>query len=296
MGVWESWCTARGTSRKPASGTSWASMPVVEPTNTIESRSWPASTRASATASAGRTWPAVPPPAMTANTRPVRSDMLVACGHGLRHRHGWPCRATFSEQAGGRHGDQQRRAAERDERQRHAGDRQQPDHRPDVDDACTTIHAVMPPASSMPNRSGARSARADAEDGERRRTGDDEQARRRSPSSSPMMAKMKSVWASGRKPHFARLSPRPTPVKPPDAMPTSDCESCQRRRWRSRFGWRKHESRARRTDELGDEDHATTRQPAGHRASGTSGVPADEQHREHDRRDHDAVPRSGCAA
>ena len=37
-----------------------------------------------------------------------------------------------------------------------------------------------------------------------------------------MMAKMKSVWASGRNPHLARLSPSPMPVMPPDAMPTSD--------------------------------------------------------------------------
>ena len=37
-----------------------------------------------------------------------------------------------------------------------------------------------------------------------------------------MMAKMKSVWAYGRKPHLARLAPRPTPVMPPPAMPTRD--------------------------------------------------------------------------
>ena len=31
---------------------------------------------------------------------------------------------------------------------------------------------------------------------------------------SPMTAKMKSVWAYGRKPHLARLSPSPMPVMP----------------------------------------------------------------------------------
>ena len=40
-----------------------------------------------------------------------------------------------------------------------------------------------------------------------------------------MMAKMKSVWASGRKPHFSLLAPSPTPVTPPDAMPISDCHT-----------------------------------------------------------------------
>ena len=38
-----------------------------------------------------------------------------------------------------------------------------------------------------------------------------------SPSSSPMIAKMKSVCASGRPPHFSRLAPRPTPHQPPRA-------------------------------------------------------------------------------
>ena len=42
------------------------------------------------------------------------------------------------------------------------------------------------------------------------------------PSSSPMMAKTKSVWASGRNPHFARLAPRPVPDTPPEATPMSD--------------------------------------------------------------------------
>jgi len=37
----------------------------------------------------------------------------------------------------------------------------------------------------------------------------------RRPSSSPMMLKMKSVWASGRKNSFCRLSPSPSPKRPP---------------------------------------------------------------------------------
>ncbi len=42
------------------------------------------------------------------------------------------------------------------------------------------------------------------------------------PSSSPTMAKMKSVCASGRKNSFCRLSPMPTPVAPPAPKLISD--------------------------------------------------------------------------
>ena len=44
-----------------------------------------------------------------------------------------------------------------------------------------------------------------------------------SPSSSPMMLKMKSVWASGRKKSFCRLSPSPSPKRPPEPTEMSDC-------------------------------------------------------------------------
>ena len=82
--------------------------------------------------------------------------------------------------------------------------------------ACPTIHAVMPAASS--SRSGRGPA---ARSGRRARRGA-RTGRRRArvptrPSSSPMMAKMKSVWALGRKPHLARLAPRPTPASVPGA-------------------------------------------------------------------------------
>ena len=43
------------------------------------------------------------------------------------------------------------------------------------------------------------------------------------PSSSPMMAKMKSVCAFGRNSHLARPCPRPTPVHPPLPSAISDC-------------------------------------------------------------------------
>ena len=38
-----------------------------------------------------------------------------------------------------------------------------------------------------------------------------------SPNSSPRIAKMKSLSALGRYPHFSRLSPGPSPHRPPDA-------------------------------------------------------------------------------
>src|SRR5215475_10953906 len=43
------------------------------------------------------------------------------------------------------------------------------------------------------------------------------------PSSSPMMLKMKSVCASGRKNSFCLLSPSPSPKKPPEPTEISDC-------------------------------------------------------------------------
>ena len=44
-----------------------------------------------------------------------------------------------------------------------------------------------------------------------------------SPVSSPTMAKMKSVWASGSQPYFSIECPIPTPKNPPDASPYRDC-------------------------------------------------------------------------
>ena len=43
------------------------------------------------------------------------------------------------------------------------------------------------------------------------------------PNSSQIIAKMKSVCASGRKKSFCRLSIRPTPENPPDPTAMSDC-------------------------------------------------------------------------
>ncbi|OGF04172.1 MAG: hypothetical protein A2509_08515 [Candidatus Edwardsbacteria bacterium RIFOXYD12_FULL_50_11] len=44
----------------------------------------------------------------------------------------------------------------------------------------------------------------------------------RSPPSSPMMEKMKSVWASLTNRNFCRLCPSPTPKNPPEPIPRRD--------------------------------------------------------------------------
>ncbi len=48
-----------------------------------------------------------------------------------------------------------------------------------------------------------------------------------SPSSSPTMAKMKSLCASGSHAHFSRLAPRPRPHQPPEASAHMPCVGCQ---------------------------------------------------------------------
>src|SRR5690606_4765963 len=80
--------------------------------------------------------------------------------------------------------------------------------------AWNEIQPVIPVANIFPNRSGARAATAHPATA---------RAMKRpmtviapiKPVSSPMMAKMKSVWALGRENHRARLAPRPTPKIPP---------------------------------------------------------------------------------
>src|SRR6185437_4461973 len=47
------------------------------------------------------------------------------------------------------------------------------------------------------------------------------------PSSSPMIAKMKSLVDSGSQPHFSRLAPRPTPKMPPEPSAYLPCVDCQ---------------------------------------------------------------------
>jgi hypothetical protein len=89
--------------------------------------------------------------------------------------------------------------------------------------ACDTTQAVMPAATSVPKRSGAcRAARTPSTAKATNRATTTRAPM--SPVSSPMMAKMKSVWALGRNPHFDRLAPRPTPVRRPEATPVSDWE------------------------------------------------------------------------
>ncbi len=88
--------------------------------------------------------------------------------------------------------------------------------------ACAITHTVTPAASSEPNRSGAGIAmRTPSTANTANRPSTRKHPIR--PSSSPMMAKMKSVCALGRKFHFERLAPSPTPVKPPLPSAINDC-------------------------------------------------------------------------
>ncbi len=89
--------------------------------------------------------------------------------------------------------------------------------------ACPTTHTVAPAAISAPNRSGARSA-ARVPSTPKATNSPITRKQPISPSSSPMMAKMKSVCALGRKFHLARPAPSPTPVRPPLPSAMSDCE------------------------------------------------------------------------
>ena len=95
----------------------------------------------SASASAGKTWPPVPPPL-------IRTSVVVTGARGARcsprcsPRRGARCAvrgdATLAghvhEDAGAGHGGDQRRPPERHERERDAGDGQESDDRTDVDD------------------------------------------------------------------------------------------------------------------------------------------------------------------
>ena len=86
---------------------------------------------------------------------------------------------------------------------------------PMLSSACTTTQVVMPTARSMPKRSGARSAAMIPATPITTKPQITEAAPSM-PSSSATIAKMKSVWANGRKPHFALA--RPTPLHPPLVM------------------------------------------------------------------------------
>ena len=90
--------------------------------------------------------------------------------------------------------------------------------------AWLAIHVVIPTASRLPKRSGARVAarspnQARAKNATRSMTAPNR------PSSSPTTEKMKSVWALGRRPHFCRPPPRPRPKMWPEPNPMSDCQT-----------------------------------------------------------------------
>ena len=88
----------RGSSSlQPRAGTTRASTPRAVPTNTTSTSARPWT--ASATATAGKTWPPVPPPAMRSVGRLTRRslDVLEVLGQGARPR--TRCRGTFRRDA-----------------------------------------------------------------------------------------------------------------------------------------------------------------------------------------------------
>src|ERR1019366_938311 len=121
----------RSVTSKPASGTRVASIPRLEPTKRPVERSWPRPTSASPTASAGWTWPAVPPPVRSAKVRAepfckgvTRPSLSPRCTLA-------PC---DPEQQSGRHQHKdQGGSAVGDERERDSGHRKGIDNSADVD-------------------------------------------------------------------------------------------------------------------------------------------------------------------
>ena len=100
--------------------------------------SWPRSRSAVAMASAGSTWPAVPPPVtrtfIDVSRAALRGPAGARCGPAPGCSGLGPLDRHVHQHAGGQHRGEQRRPAEADERQRHAGDRQEPEHGADVDE------------------------------------------------------------------------------------------------------------------------------------------------------------------
>ena len=84
------------------------------------------------------------------------------------------------------------------------------------------IQPTIPPASRAPKASGARiEARTPRQPSRKKAVMTARQPM--SPSSSPMIAKMKSVWASGSHWNFWIELPSPTPRSPPLPSASSDC-------------------------------------------------------------------------
>ena len=117
------------SSGKPACGTKRISIPRSVPTNTLPC-SLPGYSHSRATASAGKTWPPVPPPAISSfkflgsAASPTLACLLHAQARLL---------ADVQEHAGGQQHHQQARAAVADERQRNSLGRHHPQHHAEID-------------------------------------------------------------------------------------------------------------------------------------------------------------------
>src|SRR6202034_356807 len=92
--------------------------------------------------------------------------------------------------------------------------------------ACPTIHTVIVADSSRLKLSGARRATRRPAKASPPYSAVTQRVPTR-PSSSPMIAKMKSLVDSGSQPHFSRLAPRPTPKIPPEPSAYFPWVACQ---------------------------------------------------------------------
>src|SRR5712691_394828 len=129
--------TRRVSNGSPACGTSFISIPRCVPTSTT-SLSLPLESHSRAIASAGKTWPPVPPPAISNFTWRVRSSCF--CGL-LRY---------IQQHAGCQQHDQQTRAAIADERQRNPFCRHHAQHDGKIDQRLTQHHRRNPQRQQPP--------------------------------------------------------------------------------------------------------------------------------------------------
>ena len=221
-------------------------------------------------------------------------------------------------------GGDERRAAVGHERQRNALRRHEREDDGEVDRGLDDDHRRR--AGGEEGREGVRGAAG----GPQAAPGDDAEARSpcraapTKPSSSPTIAKMKSVWGNGRKKSFCRLPPRPLPNQPPAPTAISDWIAWKpgaervglgvqkRQQARPPVVGREHQGREHREHREGSEEeparpragqpqeHRAEHDVAGRRAEvrlqhDDAGGGQREDERRHERALRDAPPSRSCA-
>ena len=247
-----------------------------------------------------------PPPARTTRRGAVdRTALAHAAAGDLRPRRRIPARATsgagpvpararpaprgarFVACEGDEHperdqGRQQRRAAVGDQRQRQAGDRQQPEHRTDVDQGLAGDPGGRAgrgePAEQVPNA--ARCAGRVHEEGEQ----DQHRDVPISPSSSPMTAKMKSCAPPAGRPTSPGRRPGPGPTSRRCRARTARAPPASRHRGSPSPGSSQDRNRSSRCGAVTDSSVTATTIPAPISANSRAGAPTTNSTAEDDRR------------